>query len=205
MFLASRCHDARWVGPAVKTTAAYSTGHREASPQQHSRRGESASIFSVHVAPVPTPKMHDDPDKKGSPAVSSDSTAPLQTEPALDTAKVMWSSVRMASRADATQPSKPQASAQLWRPPARAHPPERVVDVVVVVDVLVVVRVVVVVRVLVVLICAVVAFASGNTSLILIGHAIRAPQQQSRRTESESRALLQEDISLLKKQAPPVM
>ena len=62
-----------------------STGHNDASPQQHSRRGESASIFSVHVAPVPAPKMHDDPARKGSPAVSSD-TVPLQTEPALDTA-----------------------------------------------------------------------------------------------------------------------
>ena len=56
----------------------------------------------------------------------------------------MCSSVRISSRADATQPSKPHASAQLSRSPARAHPPERVVDVVVVVVVLVVVVVVVV-------------------------------------------------------------
>jgi Flp pilus assembly protein TadB len=82
----------------------------------------------------------------------------------------MCSSVRISSRADATQPSKPHASAQLSRSPARAHPPERVVDVVVVVVVLVVVVVVlvVVVVVLVVVVVVVVLVVVGSA----IGHAV---------------------------------
>jgi len=68
-----------------------------------------------------------------------------------------------------------------------------------------VVVVLVVLVVVAVFIWIVVALAAGKSSSGLIGHALKAPQQQRRRTESEFTASPQVETSLLKKHAPPVM
>lgn len=158
-----------------------STGHREASPQQQSKRGVAASIISEQEAPVLGLKMQEEPERKGSPGVSNAKALPSHELPAAATAKLMCSPVVMASRASGMQGSAPHAAEQFCRTLARTQPPDNVVVVVVVVVlvVVVVVLVVLVVVVLVVVDVVVVDVVVGSA----VGHASsaesRLKQQQS--------------------------